>query len=86
MDMICLLYTSVTEFDQAGRLEDEESTAAIGRIVRNGNGCAVRQFSEGFVLIGENGHWFKMNSTDGSKLQASGFAEFIQIWFVLEEV
>lgn len=27
-----------------------------------------------------------MNSTDGSKLQASGFAEFIQIWFVLEEV
>lgn len=43
--------STVTEFDQAGRLEDEESTAAIGRIVRNGNGCAVRQFSEDLYLL-----------------------------------
>ena len=74
------------QFDETSRLEDEEGTAAIGRIVRNGYMRTVSKIIQRLQLLGIHAHRFEMDSSQGSQLQAFGFAEFIQIWFMLEEV
>ena len=47
---------------------------------------AVSQVIQRLQLLGIHAHRFEMDSSQGCQLQAFGFAEFIQIWFVLEEV
>ena len=63
-----------------------QRTAAIGRIVRHGDLCAVRQVCNVLNRLGINAHRFKVNRGEYSEVQFVFLRERIQIGLMLEEV
>ena len=71
------------ELDQAGFFKKLESASFICRIVRNGNGSAVRNILDILVLVGVNAHAHQDGFSNRNEVCVVLLIEVVQEWFML---
>ena len=71
------------QFDDACFFEQLETTAFIGRVVRDGDGSAVRQILDILVLIGVDAHAHQDSFADRDEVCIVLFVEVLQERFML---
>ena len=81
------LVDAILELQQAGLLEKEQCTAAIGRVVRDGDRSALFEVLEVFDLLGVDAHRLDVDAAGADELDFLVlFHEVLEIRVMLEEV
>ena len=71
--------TAVFQADETGTLQNEEGTAAVGRVIRDGDFGAVSDVFQVLDFMGINAHRFDMDLGDGFQFCAVFAVEFVEV-------